>query len=135
MKYVVTGGAGFIGSHLVEELVRQSHEVVIIDNLSSGRRENIAPVLPDSRVTFIQGSITDLPLLKEHFSGADGVFHEAAIASVPRSVSDPLETNDINLTGTLNVLLAARDCGAKKLFSHHPLPCTETARNFPNGNR
>ena len=115
MRYVVTGGAGFIGSHLVEELVRQHHEVVIIDNLSSGKRENIAPFLSDSRVTFIQGSITDLPLLKEHFFGANGVFHEAAIASVPLSVVDPSETNDVNLAGTLNVLIAARDCGVKKV--------------------
>jgi UDP-glucose 4-epimerase len=115
MKYVVTGGAGFIGSHIVEELVRQHHEVVIIDNLSSGRRENIAPFLSQSLVTFVQGSITDLPLLKEHCSGADGIFHEAAIASVPRSVANPSETHDVNLTGTLNVLIAARDCGIKKV--------------------
>ena len=103
MKYVVTGGAGFIGSHIVEELVRQHHEVVIIDNLSSGKRETIAPFLSKSPVTFVPGSITDLPLLKEHCSGADGVFHEAAIASVPRSVANPAETHDVNLTGTLNV--------------------------------
>lgn len=115
MKYVVTGGAGFIGSHIVEELVRQHHEVVVIDNLSSGKRENIAPFLSQSPVTFVQGSITDLPLLKEYFSGADGVFHEAAIASVPRSVANPAETHDVNLTGTLNVLIAARDCGIKKV--------------------
>lgn len=115
VKYVVTGGAGFIGSHIVEELVRQHHEVVIIDNLSSGKRENIAPFLSQSPVTFVQGSITDLPLLKEHCSGADGVFHEAAIASVPRSVANPAETHDVNLTGTLNVLIAARECGIKKV--------------------
>jgi UDP-glucose 4-epimerase len=115
MKYIVTGGAGFIGSHIVEELVRQHHEVVIIDNLSSGKRENIAPFLSQFPVTFVQGSITDLPLLKEYCSGADGVFHEAAIASVPRSVANPAETHDVNLTGTLNVLIAARDCGIKKV--------------------
>jgi len=115
MKYIVTGGAGFIGSHIVEELARQKHDVVIVDNLFSGKMENIRPFLPHERVTFVQGSITDLPLLKENFSGADGVFHEAAIASVPRSIANPIATNEANVTGTLNVLIAARDCGVKKV--------------------
>jgi len=116
MKYIVTGGAGFIGSHIVENLVTNNHEVVILDNLFSGKRENIESFLKKDSATFIQGSITDLPLLARTFEGADGIFHEGAIASVPRSVANPAETHEVNLTGTLNVLIAARDCGVKKVI-------------------
>jgi len=115
MKYIVTGGAGFIGSHIVEELALQHHDVVIVDNLFSGKKENIAPFLGMSNISFVQGSIIDLPLLKQVFEGADGVYHEAAIASVPRSIANPLATNEANVTGTLHVLIAARDCGLRKL--------------------
>jgi UDP-glucose 4-epimerase len=117
MKYVVTGGAGFIGSHIAEELLRARHEVVIFDNLSSGTMANIAPLLSRKDITFVSGSILDLPQLKETFRNADGIFHEAAIVSVPRSVADPAETHEVNLSGTLNVLIAARDCGVKKVLS------------------
>lgn len=110
MRYVVTGGAGFIGSHIAEALSGE-HEVVVIDDLSTGHRENIQ----DFNVKFIEGSVTDLPLLQEAFRGADGIFHQAAIASVPKSVDDPLDTHTVNETGTLNVLLAARDAGVKKV--------------------
>ena len=112
MKYVVTGGAGFIGSSIVEAIAG-SHEVVVIDNFSSGKSENTTR-FPDD-VLVVRGSITDLPLLKEAFKGAEGVFHLAAIASVAKSVDDPRATHDTNLTGTLNVLLAARDCGVRKV--------------------
>lgn len=115
MRYLVTGGAGFIGSHIVEELTQHNHEIVIFDNLLSGRRENIQPFLNIKNVEFVQGSITDLALLKKSFEGADGIFHEAAIVSVPRSVEYPMETHEINLSGTLNVLVAARDCGVRKV--------------------
>jgi nucleoside-diphosphate-sugar epimerase len=111
MKYIVTGGAGFIGSHIVEA-IEGSHEVVVIDNFSSGKRANLSGL---KNVHCIEGSICDLHLLKEAFSGADGIFHLGAIASVARSVDDPVATNSTNLTGTLNVLLAARDCGVKKV--------------------
>lgn len=116
MKYIVTGGAGFIGSHIVEELAKQNHEVVIVDNLFSGKKENIAPFLHKDKVRFVQGSITDLPLLQKIFAGADGIFHEGAIASVPRSIANPVATNEANVTGTLNVLVAARDCGVRKVL-------------------
>jgi UDP-glucose 4-epimerase len=112
MKYVVTGGAGFIGSHIVGAL-KESHEVTVIDNFSSGKKENLEVVCDG--ITCVEGSITDLRLLRNVFEGADGVFHLAAIASVARSVDDPLATHQTNLTGTLNVLLAARDCGVKKV--------------------
>ncbi|WP_321507946.1 SDR family oxidoreductase [uncultured Methanoregula sp.] len=116
MKYIVTGGAGFIGSHIVEELANRQHEVIILDNLFSGKQENIEQFLSCPGVTFVKGSITNPRLLKETFAGADGVFHLGAIASVPRSVADPTETHDVNLTGTLNVLIAARDCNVKKVI-------------------
>jgi len=112
MKYIVTGGAGFIGSHIVEAIAG-SHEVVVIDNLSSGKLENLSGF--STNVHHIPGSITDLPLLREAFSGADGIFHLGAIASVAKSVDDPAATHATNLTGTVNVLLAARDCGVKKV--------------------
>jgi UDP-glucose 4-epimerase len=115
MKYIVTGGAGFIGSHIVEELAQERHDVVILDNLFSGKSENIAPFLDREQVRFVNGTITDLPLLRELFQGADGIFHQAAIASVPRSIDNPVATNEANVTGTLNVLLAARDAGVRRV--------------------
>lgn len=115
MKYIVTGGAGFIGSHIVEDLFRNNNEVVILDNLFSGNLKNIEPFLNKGSVTFVQGSITDLPLLQKTFEGADGIFHEGAIPSVPRSIANPVATNEANVTGTLNVLVAAKDCAVKKV--------------------
>jgi len=116
MKYIVTGGTGFIGSHIVENLVQNNHEVVILDNLFSGTLSNIEPFLKKDTVTFVKGSITDLPLLAKTFEDADGIFHEGAIASVPRSIANPVATNEANVTGTLNVLVAARDCGVRKVL-------------------
>ncbi len=112
MKVVVTGGAGFIGSNLAEELLKK-HEVTVIDNLSTGRIENLHRIL--DKINFIEGSITDLDLLKEAFSGSYGVFHQAAIPSVQRSVDNPLATNEANVEGTLKVLVAARDCKVQKV--------------------
>jgi len=111
MRYIVTGGAGFIGSNLAETLAQQHHDVIIVDNLATGRRENIEHLLDHPRVTFVGGSITDLDLLMETFPGADGIFHQAAIPSVPRSVKNPLASNEANVTGTVSVLVAAKDCG------------------------
>ena len=115
MKYIVTGGAGFIGSHIVEELAQQQHEVIILDNLFSGKMENIRPFMKKKNVTFVKDSITDLSVLKKIFEDADGIFHDGAIASVPRSIANPLASNEANVTGTLNVLIAARDCGVRKV--------------------
>ena len=110
MRYIVTGGAGFIGSNLAERLARDNHDVVIIDDLSSGRHENVEYLMTFPRVTFIEGSVTDVALLTDACAGADGIFHQAAIPSVPRSVKDPLASNEANVTGTVNVLVAAKDC-------------------------
>jgi len=112
MKVVVTGGAGFIGSNLAEELLKK-HDVTVIDNLSTGRIENLDQII--DKINFIEGSITDLDLLKEAFSGNDTVFHQAAIPSVQRSVDNPIASNEANVEGTLKVLVAARDCNVRKL--------------------
>ena len=111
MRYIVTGGAGFIGSNLAERLARDNHDVVIIDDLSSGRHENVEYLMTFPRVTFIEGSVTDVALLTDACAGADGIFLQAAVASVPRSIKDPLETNAVNVAGTVNVLWAAKACG------------------------
>jgi UDP-glucose 4-epimerase len=113
-KVVITGGAGFIGANLVKELAA-NNSVIIIDNLSTGKKENIAG-LSGENIKFVEGSIGDLPLLKRFFRNVDFVFHQAAVASVPKSIENPLTTNEANVTGTLNVLLAARDSGVKKVI-------------------
>ena len=111
---VVTGGAGFIGSNLARVLAREN-EVIVIDDLSTGNLENIKDLIDNQSIKFIEGSITDLDLLNKTFKNVDYVFHEAAIPSVPRSVKDPVRSNYVNVNGTLNVLVAARDNGVEKV--------------------
>lgn len=111
-KYLVTGGAGFIGSHIAEELVKRGHKVRIVDNFLTGKRENIASFL--DKIELIEGDIRDFSLCKRASDGVDFVLHQAALPSVPRSIEDPLMTNEINVKGTLNLLLASRDAGIKK---------------------
>jgi len=115
-KDIVTGGAGFIGSHLVEELISRGHRVVVIDNLVTGSLTNLDPVLSHENFEFVKGSIVNRSLLHRLFSGADYVFHHAALPSVSRSVKNPRASHDANATGTLNVLIAARDRGVKKVI-------------------
>src|SRR5271163_3610578 len=112
MRYLITGGAGFIGSNLVDELVRRGQDVVILDDLSSGKEENLAALR--SQVDLRIGTIADLAVVQSACSGIDCVIHLAARTSVPRSVADPLETNRINIDGTLNVLVAARDAKVRR---------------------
>ena len=112
-KYLVTGGAGFIGSHLSEALVRQGHEVTVLDNLSTGKLENLADF--DDDLHFVEGSITDLATVAECCAGVDCVFHQAALASVPRSVADPVRSNEHNVTGTLNVFWAAHEAKVRRV--------------------
>jgi len=114
-KLVITGGAGFIGSNLSYELA-PDNEVILLDNLFSGRVSNIRDLLALENVRFVEGSILDLPLLERLFEGVDYVFHHAAIASVQHSVKDPLRTDEVNVRGTLNVLLAAKKKGVKKVI-------------------
>jgi UDP-glucose 4-epimerase len=110
MKMLVTGGAGFIGSNLVDELINQGHKVIIIDNLSTGKKEHINP-----QAEFYQVDIRDLKKIRPLFHGVDYVFHLAAFPRVQPSIEDPITANDINLNGTLNVLVAARDAKVKKV--------------------
>jgi len=113
MRYLFTGGAGFIGSNTVDELVRRGHGVVVLDDMSSGKEDNLAEVR--SKITFMKGSITDIEVVQKAMVQADYVIHLAARTSVPRSVKDPVDTNRINVDGTLNVLVAARDNKVKRV--------------------
>jgi nucleoside-diphosphate-sugar epimerase len=112
MRYLVTGGAGFIGSHIVDELVRRRHSVVVLDNLSSGKESNLASVR--DKIELSTGSVTDLAAVQAACRGAEYVIHLAARTSVPRSIEDPVDTNHANIDGTLNVLVAARDAKVRR---------------------
>ncbi len=112
MRYLVTGGAGFIGSNIVDELVKRGQEVVVLDDLSAGKEANLAAVR--DKIDLHIGSITDLAALQSACKGAHYVIHLAARTSVPRSVLNPVETNHVNIDGTLNVLVAARDAQVRR---------------------
>jgi nucleoside-diphosphate-sugar epimerase len=112
MRYLVTGGAGFIGSNIVDELVGRGQEVRVLDDLSSGNERNLAGVR--SKIDFRVGNITNLAALQSACQGVECVIHLAARTSVPRSVKDPLETNAVNIDGTLNALVAARDAKVRR---------------------
>ncbi|MGO8787463.1 MAG: SDR family oxidoreductase [Terriglobia bacterium] len=111
--YLVTGGAGFIGSHIVEEIVRRGESVRILDDLSTGRKENLSAVL--DKLDFQEGDICDPATLRRVFEGVDYVIHLAALSSVVRSIEDPVATTQVNIIGTLQVLLAARDAHVKRV--------------------
>jgi len=108
--YLVTGGAGFIGSNLTDALIQEGHDVIVLDNLSTGKKENLNP-----KAKFIKADIRNLEEIKPHFVGVDGVFHVAALPRVQLSIEQPIETNDINVNGTLNVLMAAKEGKVKRL--------------------
>src|SRR5580704_14906312 len=138
MRYVVTGGAGFIGSNTVDELVRRGQDVVVLDDFSAGKDENLKHVA--GKIKTIRGSITDLATAREACTGADFVIHLAARTSVPKSVKDPIESNHINIDGTLNVMVAARDAKVKRFvfaasssaYGETPtLPKTESMQPAP----
>lgn len=112
---IVSGGAGFIGSHLTERLLAAGHDVRVLDDLSNGLMSNLDPVI-DS-IEFVKGDLRDRPTVDRVVKGADFVFHLGALGSVPRSIASPMDTHDVNATGTLNMLLAARDAGVTKFVS------------------
>ena len=110
--YLVTGGAGFIGSHLTEELIRRGEQVRVVDSLITGHRKNLAHL---SGIDFLEGDLADLAIAKRAVQGVDYVLHQAAIPSVPRSVDDPITSNRANIDSTLNLLVAARDARVKRV--------------------
>ena len=112
-RYLVTGGAGFIGSHIAEALLDSGEAVRILDNLATGREGNVAAL--KGRVEFIQGDLRDFDTVKAAMQGVEVVFHQGALASVPRSILDPITTLETNINGTQNVLLAARDAGTRRV--------------------
>ena len=136
--YLVTGGAGFIGSHMVEELVRRGESVRVIDDLSTGKKENLSAVL--DQIDFRGGDIRDLEAMRPVFEGVDHVIHLAAVSSVLRSIQDPVATTEVNLMGTLHVMVAARDAHVKRvvmactaaIYGENPvLPRVETQMPDP----
>ena len=116
MKALVTGGAGFIGSHLAEALCRRGAQVTVLDNLTEGRLDNLAWRKPGDSLDFVQGDVSDEKLLARLLPGCDWLFHEAAITSVPKSVAEPLLSHAVNLDSSLRLLVAARQAGVKRFF-------------------
>jgi len=115
-KIIVTGGAGFIGSHIVDRILKQDYEVVVIDDLSQGRLENISRHLNNESFRFIKADIRDLARVETIVKDADAIFHEAAVVSVTKSLEEPSYTNDVNVTGTLNLLKASLNSNVKKFI-------------------
>lgn len=113
---LVTGGAGFIGSNLCEKLLESGHVVVCLDNFSTGKRENIEAFLSNPHFTLIEGDIRSLDICRKAVEGVDYVLHEAALGSVPRSINDPITSNEVNVSGFLNMLVASRDAGVKRFI-------------------
>ena len=114
-RILVTGGCGFIGSHLVERLVNLGHDVTVLDDLSTGKIENIKDLFYEGNIKLAVGSISNLEFLRGACSDVDYVFHEAALARVPRSIDNPILVNKVNIEGTLNVLMAAKESKVKKV--------------------
>lgn len=114
VKILVTGGAGFIGSNLCETLLNKGYSVMCLDNFATGHRHNIEPFFSNPNFAFLEGDIRDLETCRKAVQGVDYVLHEAALGSVPRSINDPITSNDVNVGGFLNMLVAARDAGVKR---------------------
>lgn len=113
-KILITGGAGFIGSNLCEFFLAKEHEVICLDNFSTGHRHNISSLFENKKFHLIEGDIRDLKTCNEVVKGVDYVLHQAALGSVPRSINDPITSNDVNVSGFLNMLVASRDAGVKR---------------------
>ena len=114
MIVLVTGGAGFIGSNLTEALLKLNNEVICLDNFATGKKENITPFTTNPNYTLIEGDIRNLETCEKSVSGIDFVLHQAALGSVPRSINDPITTNEVNISGFLNMLTASRNANVKR---------------------
>ncbi len=128
-KYLVTGGAGFIGSNIVEELVRRGEKVRVLDNFSTGSKENIEPFI--EKIELIEGDIRDKKMVSKALRGIDFVIHQAALRSVAKSVEDPVETHDVNATGTLSLLIAAKEAGVRRFVYASTCATYGDAKTFP----
>ncbi len=115
-KILITGGAGFIGSNLCEYFLKKEHQVLCLDNFATGHRHNIAPFLDHPDFQLIEGDIRDLEVCQKAVEGVDYVLHQAALGSVPRSIKDPITSNEVNVSGFLNMLVASRDAGVKRFI-------------------
>jgi len=115
MKYLITGGAGFIGSNIVEELLRRGEQVVVLDNFATGKRENLFPFRENPDFELIEGDLRSFHIVRNAVEGVDYVLHQGALPSVPRSINDPITTNDVNILGTLNILEASKELGVKRV--------------------
>jgi len=129
MKCLVTGGAGFIGSHIVEALVGRGDTVRVLDNLSTGRQENLQ--LFGHQIEFIEGDLREQTDLERAVAGVEVIFHQAALRSVPRSIDDPVATNEVNITGTLKLLLAARKAGVRRVVYASSSSAYGDQKTFP----
>jgi nucleoside-diphosphate-sugar epimerase len=138
MKYLITGGAGFIGSNIVTELVNRGEKVRVLDNFSTGRRENLLPLL--EKIQLIEGDLTDLETVREAVKGMDFVLHQGALPSIPRSIEHPIGSNNTNVSGTLNLLITSKDAKVKRLVyassssvygNSSELPKVETQKPSP----
>jgi UDP-glucose 4-epimerase len=117
MKYLVTGGAGFIGSNIVSELLKQGQQVVVLDNFATGKRENILPLMKNENLTMIEGDLRSFHIVRSAVKGVDYILHQGALPSVPRSINDPITSNDVNILGMLNILEAAKEFGVKRVVT------------------
>jgi UDP-N-acetylglucosamine 4-epimerase len=113
-KLLITGGAGFIGSNLIEKFLQQNNEIICLDNLATGKRKNMEPFMGNPSFTFIEGDIRDMECCREAAKGMDVILHQAALGSVPRSIKDPKTTNDVNIGGFVNMLVAAKENSVKR---------------------
>ncbi len=138
MKYLITGGAGFIGSNIVTELVKRGERVRVLDNFSTGRRENLLPLL--DKIQLIEGDLTDMETVREAVNGMDFALHQGALPSIPRSIEHPIGSNNTNVSGTLNLLIASKDAKVKRLVyassssvygNSSELPKVETQKPSP----
>jgi len=129
MKWLVTGGAGFIGSNIVDQLIQRKEEVMVLDNFTSGKKENLAASI--DKINLVEGDIRDESLLQDILPGVDFILHQAALRSVPKSIDNPLEYDEVNVHGTLNLLLQAKKAGVKRVVFASSSSVYGEAESFP----
>lgn len=131
MVYLVTGGAGFIGSNIVKELLKQGNEVRVLDNFATGKRENILSLKRSPKLTMIEGDLRSFHIVRSAVKDVDYILHQGALPSVPRSINDPITSNDVNILGTLNILEAAKEFGVKRVVLASSSSIYGNSENLP----